>query len=71
MHFGGIQIFRPSKYVILLNMPLFLISINFAYFSNTMLHGRRTLQTETAKGKLADLFGLIHTREKRIGEVEG
>lgn len=35
-----------------------------------MLRGRRTLQTEAAKGKLADLFGLIHTREKRTGEVE-
>ena len=51
-------------------MPLFLISINFTYFGNTMLRGRRTLQTEAAKGKLADLFGLIHTREKRTGEVE-
>lgn len=52
-------------------MPLFLISIILAYFSNAMLHGRRTLQTEAAKGKVADLFGLIQAREKRTGGVEG
>ena len=35
-----------------------------------MLHGR-TLQTGAAKGKVADLFGLMQAREKRTGEVEG